>query len=86
MPRYFFSTHLDGDVIADPDGTVLRDADAAWETALKTARAALRQAGRDDRRLLAAVLVVTDAAGEVVLEFPFVEAVTSVPDPTEGER
>lgn len=80
MPRYFFHTHLGADVIADPDGLELGDPDAAWEAARETARAALR-ATADQARLMAAILVVTDAAGEVVLEFPFGEALDLPTEP-----
>lgn len=73
MPRYFFNTRIGDDTVTDPDGTELPDADAAWEAARATILAALREGG--DRRLLAADLVVTDAEGEIVLEFPFAEAV-----------
>src|SRR5947209_7652033 len=75
MPRYFFHTHIGADVIDDPTGIELRDPDEAWEKARETIRAALR-APQDQARLMTASLVVTDAAGDVVLEFPFSEAVT----------
>ncbi|WP_375454205.1 DUF6894 family protein [uncultured Methylobacterium sp.] len=78
MPHYFFNIRIGSDWVADPDGTVLPDADAAWETARDTILAALR-AGPDQGRLMAASLVVTDAEGEVVLEFPFAEAVPLEP-------
>ena len=83
MPRYFFHTHVGGDVITDPSGIELPDADAAWAAARDTIRTAMADP-RDQARLLAASLVVTDANGEVVLEFPFSEAVTapSPRDPT----
>ena len=73
MPRYFFHTHLGADVIADPAGVELRDPDAAWETARGVIRAAMRETP-DLAGLMGSTLVVTDAAGEVVLEFPFSEA------------
>lgn len=79
MPRYFFNTRIGDDWVADPDGTDLPDADAAWETARDTILAALR-AGRDQARLMTADLVVTDPEGETVLEFPFAEAVELEPD------
>jgi hypothetical protein len=83
MPRYFFHTQIGEDVLTDPTGLELRDPDAAWEQARTTIRAALHTA-RDQARLITACLIVTDAAGEVVLEFPFSEAVTlpSEDDPT----
>jgi hypothetical protein len=75
MPRYYFHTHIGEDVIGDPTGIELRDPDEAWEKARETIRAALR-APQDQARLMTAALVVTGADGEVVLEFPFSEAVS----------
>lgn len=75
MPRYFFHTRIGGDVITDEHGAELRDPDHAWEAARATAAAAMR-APADQARLMGASLVVTDAAGAVVLEFPFSETVT----------
>ena len=74
MPRYFFNTRIGDDWVTDPDGADLPDADAAWEAARDTILAALR-AGQDQARLMTADLVVTDAEGGIVLEFPFAEAV-----------
>jgi hypothetical protein len=81
MPRYFFHTQIGEDVISDPTGIELRDPDAAWEAARETIRAALRHP-QDQARLMTACLVVTDADGEVVLEFPFSEAVALPADGT----
>lgn len=83
MPRYFFHTQIGDDVVTDPTGVELRDPDAAWQTARETIRAAFRGSG-DQARLMTACLVVTDDGGEVVLEFPFSEAVELPPaeDPT----
>ncbi|NEU10680.1 hypothetical protein G3T14_00865 [Methylobacterium sp. BTF04] len=81
MPRYFFHTRIGADTITDPTGTELRDADHAWDVARDTAQAAMQ--AETASRLLGAVLVVTDAEGEVVLEFPFAEAVTLAPDSDE---
>jgi len=81
MPRYFFHTQIGEDVISDPTGIELRDPDAAWEAARETIRAALRHP-QDQARLMTACLVVTDADGEVVLEFPFSEAVALLADGT----
>lgn len=79
MPRYFFNTRIGDDWVTDPDGAEMPDADAAWETARDTILAALR-AGKDQAQLMTADLVVTDAEGEIVLEFPFAEAVEIDPD------
>ncbi|ACB22682.1 DUF6894 family protein [Methylobacterium radiotolerans] len=81
MPRYFFHTQIGEDVISDPTGIELRDPDAAWEAARETIRAALRHP-QDQARLMTACLVVADADGEVVLEFPFSEAVALPADGT----
>ena len=95
MPRYFFNTRIGDDWVTDPDGAELPDADAAWETARDTILAALRagqartgqtrtgqaRTGQDQARLMTADLVVTDTEGEIVLEFPFAEAVEIDPDP-----
>lgn len=75
MPRYFFHTQIGDDLIADPTGVELRDPDEAWEKARDTIRAALNER-QDHALLLTACLIVADAAGDVVLEFPFSEAVT----------
>jgi hypothetical protein len=73
MPRYFFNTRIGGDHIQDTEGQELRDPDQAWETARTLIRQLLRQEG-GRAGLLAAILDVTDETGEVVLEFPFSEA------------
>jgi hypothetical protein len=84
MPHYFFHTQIGDDLITDPTGFDLRDPDEAWERARATIRAAL-QTPRDQARLMTACLIVVDAAGDVVLEFPFSEAVT-LPSPDDPTR
>jgi hypothetical protein len=82
MPRYFFHTRVNGDVIADTEGVSLRDADHAWEVAQTMARELLRDEG-DRAHILGAIVDVRDEQGEIVLEFPFAEIVAAVPgDPT----
>lgn len=73
MPRYFFHTQVGDDLIADPTGVELRDPDAAWVAGRDIILAAMAEA-QDQSKLMASILVVTDAAAEVVLEFPFSEA------------
>ena len=73
MPRYFFNTHVAGDVIPDDEGEELRDADHAWEVAKAMILELLEEEG-ETPELLKALLVVTDAEGDTVLEFPFSEA------------
>ncbi|MDE2065458.1 MAG: hypothetical protein KGJ00_23890 [Bradyrhizobium sp.] len=73
MPRYFFNTRIGDEVIADPEGEELRSPDRAWEVARAMIHELLRIEGVEN--LMRAVLEVTDDEGEIVLEFPFAEAV-----------
>ena len=79
MPRYFFNTRLGDDLVADPEGEVLRDPDQAWEVA-RTMIRELLQTEATEAKLLNATLEVTDASGEIVLEFPFTEAILDLSD------
>ena len=74
MPRYYFNTRIGDELISDPDGEVLGDADRAWEMARAMIRELLKTEGAGGP-LLNAVIEVTDDEGEIVLEFPFTEAV-----------
>ncbi|MBQ8103304.1 MULTISPECIES: hypothetical protein [Afipia] len=78
MPRYFFNTRIGETLIPDPEGEELRDPDHAWEVARATIRQILQEEGKEPG-LLSASLEVTDEAGEIVLEFPFSEAL-EIPD------
>ena len=81
MPRYFFNTRIGDDLISDPEGEDLRNPDRAWEIA----RAMIRELLKTDVAegdLLNATLEVTDDDGEIVLEFPFTEAILDVPHAT----
>ena len=73
MPRYFFNTRIGDELISDPEGELLRDPDRAWEIARAMIRELLKSEGTGSG-LLNAVLEVTDDEGEIVLEFPFTEA------------
>src|SRR5882672_4064016 len=79
MPRYFFNMLLGDELIRDPEGEELRDPDHAWHVARTTIREILKTGG-DQRLILTAIVVVTDDEGEIVLEFPFAEAII---DPSE---
>jgi hypothetical protein len=79
MPRYFFNTRIGSDLIPDPEGEELRDPDHAWEVARAMIQEILRDQGGPSN-LLTASLEVTDEQGEVVLEFPFSEALMAPPD------
>lgn len=82
MPRYYFQTQIGADLIDDPTGADLRDPDAAWAVARDTIRAMMAEP-RNQASLVGACLVVTDAEGEVVFEFPFAEAITAPSGPDE---
>ncbi|HWZ39824.1 MAG TPA: hypothetical protein VNY08_16150 [Bradyrhizobium sp.] len=79
MPRYFFNTRIGDELIDDPEGEELRDPDRAWEVARAMILELLETEGADGV-LLKAVIEVTDAEGEIVLEFPFAEALLDPPD------
>ena len=74
MPRYFFNSRIGEELIADPEGEELRNPVSAWEIARAMIRELLKTEDAE-RGLLNAVLEVTDDEGEVVLEFPFAEAI-----------
>ncbi len=74
MPRYFFNTRIGEELVSDTDGEVLRNPDRAWEVARDMIRELLRTEG-GNAALLTAVIEVTDEEGEIVLEFPFSEAI-----------
>ena len=82
MPRYFFNTRIGDEVIADPEGEELLNPDRAWEVARAMIRELLRIEGMEN--LMRAVLEVTDDEGEIVLEFPFAEAVLNEADAEDG--
>jgi hypothetical protein len=79
MPRYFFNTRIDDELISDPEGEELRNPDRAWEIARAMIRELLKTEDAE-RGLLNAVLEVTDDQGKVVLEFPFAEAILDASD------
>ncbi|WP_029587304.1 hypothetical protein [Bradyrhizobium sp. URHD0069] len=79
MPRYFFNTRIGEDLISDPEGEELRNPDRAWQVARAMIRELLKTEGAD-RSLLNATIEVTDDEGEIVLEFPFAEAILDLSD------
>ncbi len=79
MPRYYFNTRIGDELIVDPDGEELRNADRAWEVARAMILEVWKSEGTQPA-LLDAVIEVTDDDGEIVLEFPFTEALLDMPD------
>jgi len=79
MPRYFFNTRIGDQLIRDPEGVELRDPDQAWTLARSMIQGLLQEEGGQPD-LLTASLEVTDKNGDVVLEFPFAEALNPPPD------
>jgi hypothetical protein len=79
VPRYYFNTRLGDELVSDPDGEELRDPDRAWEVARAMIRELLKTEGAG-RALLSAIIEVTDDEGEIVLEFPFAEAILDMQD------
>jgi len=79
MPRYYFNTRIGDELVADPEGEDLRNPDRAWEVARAMIRELLKTEGAE-RALLNATIEVTDDEGEIVLEFPFTEAILDIPD------
>src|ERR1700757_3429523 len=79
MPRYFFNTRIGNELIVDPEGEELRDPDRAFEIARAMILELLRSEGAS-QTLLSAVIEVMDDDGDMVLEFPFTEAIVELPD------
>jgi hypothetical protein len=79
MPRYFFNTRIGDELIDDPEGEELRNPDRAWEVARAMILELIKSEGADGA-LMNAVIEVTDDDGEIVLEFPFAEALLDLPD------
>ena len=74
MPRYFFHLHLKGVVQPDPKGEGLRDPDQAWEFARAVALDEMQMRFEPSPEWFNSYVEVKDEAGEIVLEFPFTEA------------
>ena len=79
MPRYFFNTRIGDELIVDPDGEELRNPDRAWDVARAMVKELVKSEGAEGA-LLTAIIEVTDTDGEIVLEFPFAEAIFDMKD------
>jgi hypothetical protein len=79
MPRYFFNTRIGDELIDDTEGEELRNPDRAWEVARAMILELIKSEGTEGV-LLNAVIEVTDDEGEIVLEFPFSEALLDLSD------
>ncbi len=75
MPRYFFNVSIEGTVLEDPDGQELPNPDAAWEAARKAARSLMASKTEHPVNWIACHFEVRDEDDEIVLEFPFIEAI-----------
>ena len=75
MPRYYFHVSLEGTLLRDPHGRQLPDADAAWEQARMAALDLMQTDFGQPVNWARSHFEVTDETGEIVLEFPFTEAI-----------
>jgi hypothetical protein len=74
MPRYFFDVHIGSDILSDPEGQDLRDPDQAWEVARAMARNLMNTRFEQPINWASAHIEVKDDLDEIILEFPFLEA------------
>ena len=75
MPRYFFNVHIGQDALVDPEGQDLRDADQAWEVAQTMARNLMNTEFDRPINWAASHIEVKNDLDQIVLEFPFLEAI-----------
>ena len=75
MPRYFFNVHIGEDALPDPDGQDQRDAEQAWEVAKAMAANLMNTEFERPINWAASHIEVKDDLDEIVLEFPFLEAI-----------
>jgi hypothetical protein len=75
MPRYFFNVHIGSDILSDPDGQDLRDPDQAWEVAKAMAQNLMQTDFERPINWSSSLIEVKDQSDEIVLEFPFLEAI-----------
>jgi hypothetical protein len=75
MPRYIFILQLADDTLEDAHSLECADADEAWERAKTIAQHVMQTEFERAPDWVRCSIVVKDEAGEVLLEFPFIEAV-----------
>jgi hypothetical protein len=75
MPRYFFDVHIGSDVLSDPDGQDLRDADQVWEVAKAMAQGLMNTTFERPVNWAASHITVKDDLDEIVLELPFLKTI-----------
>lgn len=76
MPLLFFQLNECGAVTEDPDGREVANLDAAWDVAIRAARAVMCAELDEGRLCLGCHIDVIDADGAHLLRVPFREAVT----------
>lgn len=77
MPRYYFHTLLGEELITDPEGAELADADHAWRAARGLAHELVENENAPSA--ISAVILVLDENDEVVLELPVAEVFADGP-------
>ncbi len=74
MPRNYFHLRQGSQMLQDIEGQVLRDPDEAWAAARAAASSLMRSKFERPVNWAEMVFEVQDEAGEIVLEFPCLEA------------
>ncbi len=75
MTRYFFHLRQGDQMLQDIEGQELRDADEAWEAVKAAAASLMNHEFEHPVNWAETVFEVQDEAGEIVMEFPCLEAV-----------
>jgi len=76
MPRYFFHTLVNDELLTDTEGAVLLDPDQAWRAARAIAFDILQS--DDAPKAMSVVVVVTDEEGDTVLELPVSDVIGGI--------
>ena len=84
MALFYFHLRDREDVLLDPEGRELADAEAIAQAALREARAIISDDALAGRIRLDQQIEVHDAAGRIVHRLPFADAVEIVPSCPEG--